>query len=523
MKYRDRYVFYKDRPEWADVVPVPQDEGERNVVRIAYSPQFVDAHDYMRAVLLKDERSERALEITGTVLLLNPANFTVWEYRRRILTSLRVDLVEELQLTGKLIDEHSKNYQLWHHRQWIATQLAEQSDKVAEDEKRMNRQSIGQEELDFTDTVISDDSKNYHAWQYRRWVVTYFGMPSAGELQYTDRLIQEDMYNNSAWNHRFVVVTKDEGLTPPVLQREIDFVQRIIRAAPNNESSWNYLYGLLVPSPCVVASGSSYSKTNKSSPRPDLVGFNTASEVVDETVRSTSPVGKPDSNPRMTKLVIRPPSAANLRAMRKFAEELAAADAVAANSVALLGFLVEVYADCIQARVEGKTQNGYAQLNPDLASGEASSKFQVRTSGDAKAAAAGNAGVDILLSNGAEASLLGSIPVDGHLCVVGLATSVYAKRAHLLVTEKVADPEIKRNFQNQFLERLPNGPISDIKGHPEKIPKAAQRQIIPGRNHNFIRRIIRCQVTLSVRADRKAWWTRKAEEMKDAKSLRNVR
>ncbi|OON17980.1 protein prenyltransferase alpha subunit repeat-containing domain protein, partial [Opisthorchis viverrini] len=375
MKYRDRYVFYKDRPEWADVVPVPQDEGERNVVRIAYSPQFVDAHDYMRAVLLKDERSERALEITGTVLLLNPANFTVWEYRRRILISLQVDLVEELQLTGKLIDEHSKNYQLWHHRQWIATQLAEQSDKISADEKPLNRQSIGQEELDFTDTVISDDSKNYHAWQYRRWVVTYFGMPSAGELQYTNRLIQEDMYNNSAWNHRFVVVTKDEGLTPPVLQREIDYVQRIIRAAPNNESSWNYLYGLLVPSPCVVASGSSYSKNNKSSPRPDLVGFNTASEVVDETVRSTSPVEKPDSNPRMTKLVIRSPSAANLRAMRKFAEELAAADAVAANSVALLGFLVEVYADCIQARVEEKTRNGYAQLNSDLASGEASSNF----------------------------------------------------------------------------------------------------------------------------------------------------
>ncbi|GAA47257.1 ATP-binding cassette transporter [Clonorchis sinensis] len=41
-----------------------------------------------------------------------------------------------------------------------------------------------------------------------------------------------------------------------------------------------------------------------------------------------------------------------------------------------------------------------------------------------------------------------------------------------------------------------------------------RRQILPGRNHNSNRR----QVKLSIRADREAWWTRKAEEMEDAKN-----
>ncbi|GAA53780.1 transmembrane and TPR repeat-containing protein 3 [Clonorchis sinensis] len=50
-----------------------------------------------------------------------------------------------------------------------------------------------------------------------------------------------------------------------------------------------------------------------------------------------------------------------------------------------------------------------------------------------------------------------------------------------------------------------------------------RRQIPPGRHHNSTRRIIRCQVKLSVRADREAWWTRKAEEMEDAKNAGNVR
>lgn len=59
-----------------------------------------------------------------------------------------------------------------------------------------------------------------------------------------DRLISADVRNNSAWNQRFFVLNHT-GLSSDIVQRELNYVMNRIRLVKNNESTWNFLRGIL--------------------------------------------------------------------------------------------------------------------------------------------------------------------------------------------------------------------------------------------------------------------------------------
>jgi len=188
--------------------------------------KFRDVYNYFRAVLSKQEKSLRALDLTRDALKLNAANYTVWQYRRDIIHTWNLDLEKELEYSGEVIKDNPKNYQVWHHRRVIVEWMKDPS-----------------KELRLTEKILAMDAKNYHAWQHRQWAIKTYNLFD-DELVYVDRLISDDVRNNSAWNQRFFVL-KHTGFTPEVLQREINYVMNRIRFVKNNESTWNFLRGLL--------------------------------------------------------------------------------------------------------------------------------------------------------------------------------------------------------------------------------------------------------------------------------------
>lgn len=239
---------YADDAQWADITPIPQNDGGPNpLAAIAYSEEYSEAMSYLRAVMANNEHSERVLALTDDIISMNPAHYTIWLYRAKCLFALNKDLRKELEWTNETALAHLKNYQIWHHRHTIIEAIAKDMPKGSDE-----LEALMADEAAFIDEMFTKDAKNYHVWSYRQWLVQRFGLwDSPREIAAVEALLEKDVRNNSAWNHRWFVVfgrpdaPKDKDKDKEILERELRYTEDKIRLAPQNQSPWSYLRGLL--------------------------------------------------------------------------------------------------------------------------------------------------------------------------------------------------------------------------------------------------------------------------------------
>ncbi|CAG7990631.1 unnamed protein product [Penicillium olsonii] len=268
--------------EWADITPIELDDGSNSeampLATIAYPPEYLEATAYLRAVMAANEMSDRALSLTQEVISMNPAHYTVWIYRAKILFALDKDLSEELSWLNDVSLKYLKNYQIWcvHH-----TRQSRRAESNINISSRHHRQvllsskshfpTFPPKEADFLMEMFAQDSKNYHVWTYRHWLVRHFKLwDQPRELEDVEALLKADVRNNSAWNHRYMLrfgprdtspdagmvnagdmttAPTDKGRLPlvdeDVIDGELKFAQEAILRAPENRSPWWYARGVL--------------------------------------------------------------------------------------------------------------------------------------------------------------------------------------------------------------------------------------------------------------------------------------
>lgn len=209
---------------------------------------------YLRAVMTAEEHSQRCLRLTQHIISMNPAHYTVWLYRFKIISTLNLSVPDEIAWLNEVALKYLKNYQIWHHRQLLIDHYYPQ---IASDLEEVSK--LARSEAKFITTMLDGDTKNYHVWSYRQYLVRKLSLFNLQELLATQNLIEDDVRNNSAWSHRFLVVFSDpknstEGSHPTehdpkipqdILDREVAYVKEKIQLAPQNQAAWNYLRGVL--------------------------------------------------------------------------------------------------------------------------------------------------------------------------------------------------------------------------------------------------------------------------------------
>ncbi|TRM63637.1 hypothetical protein BD626DRAFT_431490 [Schizophyllum amplum] len=231
----DDILLYSQRQEWSDVQPLEQYEGVNPLAPIFYTDEYKDATNYFRGIVKTGEKSERVLELTEDIIRQNPAHYSAWQYRYETLIALGAPLDKELKLMEGFAIKYMKTYQIWHHRRLLLM-------------KTRNPEP----ELQLIAKILQVDSKNYHTWSHRQWLLAHFNQDAlwAGELDFVQEMLNADLRNNSAWHHRFFVVFQSgirdgEEDRDRVVKRELTYVKQNISLIPNNMSAWNYLRGIL--------------------------------------------------------------------------------------------------------------------------------------------------------------------------------------------------------------------------------------------------------------------------------------
>eukprot|EP00041_Stephanoeca_diplocostata_P023485 m.578112 g.578112 ORF g.578112 m.578112 type:complete len:601 (+) comp22304_c0_seq1:597-2399(+) len=202
-----------------------------------------------------------ALQMITAVLTTIPDFGTLWNWRREGFTNVWKDMPSdelqqkchaELLFLNQCLQHNPKSYGVWHQRRWVMG---------------MAPSPPWEEELDNCNKFLKLDERNFHCWDYRRFVVRHSHTASAEEFEFSMGKISENFSNYSAWHYRSTLLAKvrpadahagsdDEDMmgmrsldrravAAGAIDEELDTVASAFYIDPCDQSAWFYHRWLL--------------------------------------------------------------------------------------------------------------------------------------------------------------------------------------------------------------------------------------------------------------------------------------
>ncbi|XP_064640349.1 geranylgeranyl transferase type-2 subunit alpha-like [Lineus longissimus] len=192
------------------------------------------------------ELDQDMLSISGEVLGANPDFYTLWNMRREVYThflenksteDMKALFKSELSFLEHCLRVNPKSYGTWQQRCWVMDHMPEP------DWKR---------DLVLCNKFLEMDERNFHCWDYRRFVVKRSQVPPEDEFEFTNQKITTNFSNYSSWHYRSKLMphiypdeTHPVGVQEDVLLKEFELVQNAFFTDPGDQSAWFYHRWLL--------------------------------------------------------------------------------------------------------------------------------------------------------------------------------------------------------------------------------------------------------------------------------------
>uniref|UniRef100_A0A0M3IPK9 Geranylgeranyl transferase type-2 subunit alpha n=1 Tax=Ascaris lumbricoides TaxID=6252 RepID=A0A0M3IPK9_ASCLU len=245
---------------------------EKLITKVVLNTYFSSGEENEEAIMKRNEMlisaefelseqcivlDEEMLQLTATLLVKNPDAYTFWNIRRATIEKLitkssgeeneeaimkrnEMLISAEFELSEQCIVENPKSYGAWFHRGWALSLMAK---------RNIDR------ELKMTEKALQMDGRNFHCWDYRRFVAKLASLTQQQELEFSDRMINANFSNYSAWHYRSSLLSRAHEslgcvlLDEETIARELKKLANAFFTDPEDQSAWIYTEWLIAMDP----------------------------------------------------------------------------------------------------------------------------------------------------------------------------------------------------------------------------------------------------------------------------------